>query len=83
MTGIRNPGRVARQAGYYREHGKADIADMLESQLAGAGRCIRCGRALTDSTSLQRGVGPDCWAKQLDEAVAGHPAAQPPRTVTL
>jgi len=74
VTAIRNPGRVARQAVYYRDHGKTDIADVLESQLVGAGRCIRCGRALKDPTSLGRGVGPDCWAKQLDAAVAGHPA---------
>jgi hypothetical protein len=27
------------------------------------GRCGKCGRALTDETSRQRGIGPDCWSR--------------------
>lgn len=26
------------------------------------GRCLHCGRALRDRVSVERGVGPDCWA---------------------
>lgn len=28
-----------------------------------AGKCGRCGRTLTDETSIQRGIGPDCWSQ--------------------
>ena len=36
--------------------------------------CRICGRKLTNSTSVQRGIGPTCWAKlslkdQMKEAV--------------
>jgi hypothetical protein len=27
------------------------------------GRCFRCGRTLTDETSIGRGIGPDCYGK--------------------
>lgn len=27
------------------------------------GSCGICGRPLTDPTSIQRGIGPDCWSK--------------------
>ncbi len=26
-----------------------------------AGKCGKCGRELTDPTSMERGIGPDCW----------------------
>jgi len=31
-------------------------------QMAGVGHCARCGRTLTDPTSLARGLGPECAA---------------------
>lgn len=36
--------------------------DALEEAFAGAGRCNRCGRSLSDPESKKRGIGPDCWA---------------------
>lgn len=27
------------------------------------GKCARCGKALTDPSSLERGLGPTCWGK--------------------
>ena len=27
------------------------------------GKCCRCGRKLTEPTSINRGVGPECWTK--------------------
>lgn len=27
------------------------------------GRCGRCGRELTEPTSIDRGIGPDCWER--------------------
>ena len=68
------PGRVARYAAYYRQRGQDDSAELLEARLVGAGRCKRCGRELSDPVSVERGVGPDCWQKALDQAVDRHPA---------
>lgn len=28
-----------------------------------AGKCGRCGRNLTDETSVNRGIGPECWSR--------------------
>jgi hypothetical protein len=35
------------------------------------GHCGRCGRELTDPTSLDRGIGPDCWALMGGDGDAG------------
>lgn len=35
----------------------------LSSQESKHGRCRVCGRPLTDSISIDRGVGPECWSK--------------------
>ncbi len=32
-------------------------------QLAPSNHCRVCGRLCTDSQSIERGVGPECWAK--------------------
>jgi hypothetical protein len=39
----------------------AAIAGLQEGLRASA-HCSRCGKSLTDPTSVARGVGPDCWA---------------------
>jgi uncharacterized protein DUF6011 len=30
------------------------------------GHCCICGKALTDPVSLERGIGPDCFADRVD-----------------
>jgi hypothetical protein len=45
------PTKMARAVAWYRLHGRDDPADALEAELARAGRCRRCGRALTDPAS--------------------------------
>jgi hypothetical protein len=54
---------MARAIAYHRLHGRDDLADAFEAELALAGRCRRCGRALSDPESVRRGVGPDCYLK--------------------
>jgi len=54
------PAKVAMAAKYYRLHGRPDLADRLEAELLAAGRCRRCGRRLTDPTSLVVGLGSEC-----------------------
>jgi hypothetical protein len=61
---MKYPGKVARAAAWYRANDKPEHAERLEAELAGADRCRRCGRALTDPESVSRGVGPDCVAKE-------------------
>lgn len=39
----------------------AAMAGIREGLRASA-HCSRCGKGLTDPTSVARGVGPDCWA---------------------
>ena len=34
----------------------------LKEGLRASAHCSRCGKSLTDPTSVARGVGPDCWA---------------------
>lgn len=41
-----------------------EVADALEAVLNGQVRCRVCGIKLEDPTSVARGVGPDCWARQ-------------------
>ena len=33
-----------------------------------SGNCGRCGRLLTTPESIERGIGPECWAKETGEA---------------
>lgn len=37
--------------------------DGVMSQLASKSRCLRCGKKLSDPTSIERGIGSDCLAK--------------------
>lgn len=64
MTGIAHPRKTARAAAWHRAHGNAGTAESLEAELAGAGRCKRCGRPLTDPESIAAGIGPDCRSKE-------------------
>jgi hypothetical protein len=64
MTRLSTPAKLARQASYWRTHGRPDVADRLEAALNQSGRCRICGRAIRDEQSLTRGVGPECWKKE-------------------
>lgn len=53
------PTRVdATEHDYYNK-----VAKRAGIQNAGTGRCVRCGRRLSDPTSVVRGTGPVCAAK--------------------
>lgn len=41
------------------------------------GRCCRCGRKLTTPESVERGIGPECWARSPGNAKAKAALAQP------
>jgi hypothetical protein len=41
------------------EEGKADLVD-AQVQITHLGKCLRCGRTLTDATSIEIGLGPVC-----------------------
>jgi hypothetical protein len=58
----KRPAKLAEQAAWHRMHGRLELAELFEAQLVRTGRCKRCGRPLSDPESLERGVGPDCWA---------------------
>jgi hypothetical protein len=60
---VKHPAKLAAQARYWRAKGQDDLADVLEAELVALGRCRRCGRGLTDPTSLKAGLGPDCREK--------------------
>lgn len=60
---------VELEAGAPSRYG-ADTVDakrrMVEAYVAGfrlASRCEMCGKELEDPTSVNRGVGPDCWQR--------------------
>jgi hypothetical protein len=61
---VTHPAKLAAQAAYWRAHGRPDVAERLEHDLVAMGRCRRCGRTLSDPASVERGVGPDCRAKE-------------------
>lgn len=50
--------------------------DALEAALRGANRCIRCGTPLQDPQSVERGIGPDCWAREQARAIEGPPTTE-------
>jgi hypothetical protein len=41
------------------EEGKTDLVD-ANVQITHLGKCLRCGRTLTDATSIEIGLGPVC-----------------------
>jgi hypothetical protein len=57
------PHRAAKAARIAREHGDAETADRIARWLIAGGNCAHCGRPLADPESVNRGVGPDCWAR--------------------
>jgi hypothetical protein len=63
--------------GYDAEREQEHI-DALEAALRSAGRCIRCGSPLQDPKSVERGIGPDCWAREQERAraIEGQPTTQ-------
>lgn len=61
---LAHPGKLARQAAYWRAHGRPERAERLEAALVAGGRCKRCGRPLRDPVSIAAGVGPDCLGKE-------------------
>ena len=63
-TAIAHPQKRARQADYWRRHGRPDVAERIEVEPAQAQRCRRCGRVLSDPASLEAGVGPECATKE-------------------
>ena len=63
---MKSPTKVARQAVWLRQRGQVADAERLEAALRMIGRCRRCGRGLTDETSVRRGIGPDCWRKDIE-----------------
>lgn len=74
MSRRRRPSKLARRAQFWRAQAAAatdaverqcfeENAERLERQLAEMDRCAMCGASLTDSESIARGYGPDCWAK--------------------
>jgi hypothetical protein len=67
MTRLDHPGKLARQARYWRDHGRGDVAERLEGELVAAGRCRICGRTLTDPGSVAAGVGPECAARIIKD----------------
>lgn len=59
-----NPAKLARQAAYWRARGRPEVAERLEAELAGAGRCRKCGRRLTATASVEQSIGPECQRKE-------------------
>ena len=74
MTGLASPAKLARQAAWHRHHGRHGDAERLEHVLVAAGRCRRCGRALSDPASVTAGIGPECQRQKEDPGESGaHP----------
>ena len=60
---MKTPTKLARRANWFRSIGDDAKAEALELQLTRAHRCKRCGRPLTDASSIAATVGPDCQQK--------------------
>ncbi|MBE3576915.1 MAG: hypothetical protein IMX00_04420 [Limnochordales bacterium] len=58
---LRGPEQLSEQNGQNQQ----EQAEPVQQQ--SVGKCIRCGRKLTDPSSVQRGMGPVCWGKSLEE----------------
>jgi hypothetical protein len=61
---LSHPGKLAAVAAYWRTHGHPDTAARIEGELAADGRCVRCGRLLTATASVERSIGPECLKKE-------------------
>jgi hypothetical protein len=57
------PKKLAERAARLHELGRDDEADKIGRILNAVGHCRHCGRPLSDPTSIERGIGSDCWAK--------------------
>ena len=64
--------------GRYDVDREQEHVDALEAALRAATRCIRCGAGLRDPESVERGMGPDCWAREQerDRAIEGPPTTE-------
>jgi hypothetical protein len=47
------------------------------------GHCCICGKALTDPLSLERGIGPDCFARRVDLIHRCAKEGRPPEIIAL
>lgn len=56
-------GTLLRSLRYYDRLGDAARVEHFAAQLRALGRCVRCGRELSDPESIARGIGPDCLVK--------------------
>jgi hypothetical protein len=74
-----HPAATVRAVAYYRRNGDTERAERLEEMLAAYGMCKRCGRKLTDPTSVERGTGPECATKDQ----LGRVPSDPPHRVVL
>jgi hypothetical protein len=64
-----------------------DFAGAPGAQMQAAGRlcgqCCRCWKVLTDVVSVERGIGPDCWAN-LSATIRGMAAnGRPPEIISI
>jgi len=57
------PRKAATLARECRERGEHPHADKLHAALTMLMVCANCGRPLTDPTSIDRGIGADCWPR--------------------
>lgn len=58
------PKKAASHLKYYSHEQRIAILKALHQ----VERCVNCGRKLTDPVSLERGMGSDCYGKQMQEA---------------
>jgi hypothetical protein len=64
VTRVAHPAKLARQAAYWRQHGRPDTAERIETVLVASGRCKVCGRLLAREDSIAVGIGPECRRKE-------------------
>jgi Family of unknown function (DUF6011) len=57
------PRKAATLAADLRARGEHPHADRLHEALIALMYCAKCGKALVDPVSIERGIGPDCWTQ--------------------